>query len=379
MKSQNSAGASCEDPGERTVTSLLRQLTAEAKQWQNDAQRHMLAGDINTALVFFQNALAKAQAAGESELEAELHNSVGCMLSKLGDKISAKAHYASAVAILERIYEPGPKEPDLLFFSRHNMQEAQRGIHADAVNKMLKEATHLLLEGAVHGARNILQEALPFAEHGAKDPLLEAELLNQLAWTHAKEPTKDKREENLITAVSLLKRAAALVEAHERHDETADKLARILDRNLDHFKEVLAECPVWVLQSQPTPNTANAPVDPKIAKLKAAFINNVAQLDKLREIRDELDELEVTVGDSPLKWNALQIHRLYPPDNGSQQTQVKAARHWTDPTRRFNTFRFRSPLSARATFGLSVAISDASEVCAAAFRSFVSRISFLIS
>ena len=72
MKSQNSAGASCEDPGERTVTSLLRQLTAEAKQWQNDAQRHMLAGDINTALVFFQNALAKAQAAGESELEAKV-------------------------------------------------------------------------------------------------------------------------------------------------------------------------------------------------------------------------------------------------------------------------------------------------------------------
>ncbi len=247
MKSQNSAGASHEDPGERTVTSLLRQLISEAKQWQNDAKRHMLAGDYNTALVFFQNALAKAQAAGESELEAELHNSVGCMLSKLGDKLSAKAHYASAVAILERIYEPGPKEPDLLFFSRHNMQEAQRGIHADAVNKMLKEATHLLLEGAVHAARNILQEALPFAEHGAKDPLLEAELLNQLAWTYGKERTKDKREENLITAVSLLKRAAALVEPHERHNETADKLARILDRNLEHFKEVLAECPVWAL------------------------------------------------------------------------------------------------------------------------------------
>jgi len=250
MKSQNSAGASHEDPGERTVTSLLRQLTSEAKQWQNDAKRHMLAGDYNTALVFFRNALAKAQAAGESELEAELHNSVGCMLSKLGDKHSAKAHYASAVAILERIYEPGPKEPDLLFFSRHNMQEAQRGIHADAVNKMLKEATHLLLEGAVHGARNILQEALPFAEHGAKDPLLEAELLNQLAWTHAKEPTKEKREENLITAVSLLKRAAALVEPHERHNEAADKLARILDRNLEHFKEVLQECPVWALIEQ---------------------------------------------------------------------------------------------------------------------------------
>lgn len=247
MKTQNSAGASHEDPGERTVTSLLRQLTAEAKQWQNDAQRLMLAGDINTALVFFQNALAKAQAAGESELEAELHNSVGCMLSKLGDKLSAKAHYASAVAILERLYEPGPKEPDLLFFSRHNMQEAQRGIHADTVNKMLKEASQLLLEGAVHQARNILHEALPFAEHGAKDPLLEAELLNQLAWTFGKERTRDKREENLATAVSLLKRAAALVEPYEHRDDTADKLARILDRNLEHFKEVLKERPVWAL------------------------------------------------------------------------------------------------------------------------------------
>lgn len=247
MKSPNSAGASHEDPGERTVASLLRQLTAEAKQWQNDAQRLMLAGDINTALVFFQNALAKAQAAGESELEAELHNSVGCMLSKLGDKLSAKAHYASAVAILERLYEPGPREPDLLFFSRRNMQEAQRGVHADAANKMLKEATQLLLEGAVHAARNILQEALPLAEFGAKDPLLEAELLNQLAWTYGKERTKEKREENLATAVSLLKRAAALVEPHERHNEIADKLARILERNLEHFKEVQKERPVWAL------------------------------------------------------------------------------------------------------------------------------------
>lgn len=250
MKSPNSAGASPEEPGERTVTSLLRQLTAEAKQWQNDAQRLMLAGDINTALVFFQNALAKAQAAGESELEAELHNCVGCMFSKLGDKLAAKAHYASAVAILERIYEPGPKEPQLLFFSRYNMQEAQRGIHADAVNKMLKEATRLLLEGAVHQARNLLQEALPFAEHGAKDPLLEAELLNQLAWTYGKERNKEKRDENLATAVSVLKRALALVEPYEGHNETADKLARILDRNLEHFQEVLKERPVWVLIEQ---------------------------------------------------------------------------------------------------------------------------------
>jgi tetratricopeptide (TPR) repeat protein len=248
MKTTNSAGSSNEGSGDdRTVTSLLRQLIAEARMWQNDAQRLMAAGDINTALVFFQNALAKAQAAGESELEAELHNSVGCMLSKLGDKLAAKAHYAAAVAILERIYEPGPKEPELLFFSRYNMQEAQRQIHAQAVNKMLKEATHQLLGGCVHAARNILQEALPFAEHGAKDPRLEAELLNQLAWTYAKEMGKDKKEENLVTAVSILKRAVALVEPYERHDETADKLARILERNLEHFQEVLKERPVWSL------------------------------------------------------------------------------------------------------------------------------------
>ena len=247
MKTHESAGDSREGPGERTVESLLRQLTAEAKQWQNDAQRVMLAGDFNTALVFFQNALAKAQATGESELEAELHNSVGCMLSKLGDKLGAQAHYASAVAILERIYEPGPQEPELLFFSRYNMQEAQRGIHADVVNKMLKEATQLLLSGQILAARNLLHEALPFAEHGAKDPILEAELLNQLAWTFGEERNKERREENLATAVSLLKRAKALAERYVRHNETADKLERILDRNLEHFKEVLKERPVWAL------------------------------------------------------------------------------------------------------------------------------------
>jgi hypothetical protein len=207
----------------------------------------MVAGDINTALVFFGNGLAKAQAAGESELEAELHNSVGCMLSKLGDKLAAKAHYASAVAILERIYEPGPEEPQLLFFSRYNMQEAQRQIHAQAVNKQLKEATHLLLRGCLHQARNLLHEALPYAEHGARDPLLEAELLNQLAFTYAKDRDKGKKDENLATAVSVLKRAVALVEPYERRDEAAAKLARILDSNLEHFQEVLRERPVWAL------------------------------------------------------------------------------------------------------------------------------------
>ena len=248
MKTPNSAGSSNEGSGDdRTVTSLLRQLIAEARMWQNDAQRLMVAGDINTALVFFQNALAKAQAAGESELEAELHNSVGCMMSKLGDKLAAKAHYASAVAILERIYEPGPQEPELLFFSRYNMQEAQRQIHAQTVNKMLKEATQLLLSGCTNQARNLLLEALPFAEHGAKDKLLEAELLNQLAFTYAKEMGKAKKDENLATAVSLLKRAVELVEPYVRHDETADKLARIIDRNLEHFQEVLKERPVWSL------------------------------------------------------------------------------------------------------------------------------------
>ncbi len=58
---------------------------------------------------------------------------------------------------------------------------------------------------------------------------------------------KDKKEENLVTAVSILKRAVALVEPYERHDETADKLARILERNLEHFQEVLKERPVWSL------------------------------------------------------------------------------------------------------------------------------------
>jgi len=207
----------------------------------------MLAGDINTALVFFQNGLAKAQAAGESELEAELHNSVGCMLSKLGDKLAAKAHYASAVAILERLYEPGPEEPHLLFFSRYNLGEAQRQIHAQAVNKMLKEGTQLLLEGCIHQARTLLEEALPFAEHGAKDPLLEAELLNQLAWTYAKEHNKERRDQNLATGVSLLKHALSLIERHVHHNETADKLVRIIDRNLEHFQDVLRERPVWAL------------------------------------------------------------------------------------------------------------------------------------
>lgn len=248
MKTPDKAGASDDGPGdERTVASLLRQLTAEAKQWQNDAQKQMLAGDINTALVFFSNGLAKAQAAGESELEAELHNSVGCMLSKLGDKLGAKAHYASAVAILERLYEPGPQEPDILFFSRNNMQEAQRQIHAQAVNKMLKEATRLLLSGYLQQARNLLEEALPYAEHGAKDPLLEAELLNQLAFTYSKERNRQKREPNLTTAVNLMKRAVLLTEPHVDREESADKLMRILDRNLEQFQELLRERPVWAL------------------------------------------------------------------------------------------------------------------------------------
>lgn len=225
----------------------MRQLTAEARMWKDDAQRLMLAGDINTALVFFRNGLAKAQAAGESELEAELHNCVGCMLSKLGDKLAAKAHYASAVAILERIYEPGPKEPHLLFFSRHNMQEAQRQIHAQAVDKMLREGTELLLSGNVLSARSVFEEALPFAEHGAKDPLLEAELLNQLAWTYGKERTKDRRDANLATAVSLFKRGLSLVERHVGHNDTAKKLARILDSNLEEFQDVVRERPVWSL------------------------------------------------------------------------------------------------------------------------------------
>lgn len=248
MKTPDRAGASDDGPGnERTLASLLRQLTAEAKQWQSDAQKHMLAGDIDTALLFFRNGLAKAQAGGESEPEAELHNSVGCMLSKLGDKLAAKAHYASAVAILERLYEPGPKEPDILFLSRNNMQEAQLQIHAQTVNKMLKEATRLLLSGYLQQARNLLEEALPFAEFGAKDPLLEAELLNQLAFTYSKERNQDKREENLATAVSLMKRAVALVEPYLDREETADKLMRILDRNLEEFQELLRERPVWAL------------------------------------------------------------------------------------------------------------------------------------
>lgn len=247
MKTQNAAGASHEDSGEeRTVTSLLRQLTAEAREWQNEARKRMLAGDTDTALVFYKNALAKAQAAGESELEAELHNNVGCMHSKLGDKTSAKAHYASAVVILERLFEPGPQEPELLFFSRYNMNEAQRQVHAQTVNKMLKEATQLILEDCILQARSLLEDALPFAEHGAKDPILEAELLNQLAWTYGKEKKKGKRDENLATGVSLLKRAVALIEPHTRHHEDADKLSRILDRNLEHFKDVLRERPVWV-------------------------------------------------------------------------------------------------------------------------------------
>jgi len=248
MKTSNTAGASDDGPGdERTVVSLLRQLTAEAKMWQMDAQKHMLAGDIDTALVFFRNGLAKAQAAGESELEAELHNSVGCMLSKLGDKLGAKAHYASAVAILERLYEPGPQEPDILFFSRNNMKEAQRQIHAQTVNKMLKEATRLLLSGYLQQARNVLEEALPYAEHGARDPILEAELLNQLAFSYSKERGKEKREDNLKTAVNLIKRAVALVEPHVDREDGADKLMRILDRNLEDFQELLRERPVWAL------------------------------------------------------------------------------------------------------------------------------------
>ncbi|MBC7999725.1 MAG: hypothetical protein IAF58_17360 [Leptolyngbya sp.] len=246
----HSAGASCEDPGaERTVTSILRQLTAEARQWQIDAQRIMLAGDFATALGFFRNALAKAQAAGETELEAELHNSCGCMLSKIGNKVDAKMHYLSAVAILERIYEPGPNEPELLFFSRHNAGEMQREVHGQTVNKMLKEASALIKEGCIMQARNMLEEALPFAEHGAKDPILEAELLNQLAWTYAKEK-KQPTGCGIPTGISLLKRALALIAPFVERNETADKLTHILDKNLEHFQEVERERPVWLLLNE---------------------------------------------------------------------------------------------------------------------------------
>ncbi len=44
-----------------------------------------------------------------------------------------------------------------------------------------------------------------------------------------------------------MKRAVALVEPHVDREDGADKLMRILDRNLEDFQELLKERPIWAL------------------------------------------------------------------------------------------------------------------------------------
>ena len=77
------------------------QLFDEALVWQSAAKSVMLAGDFATALTFYRNALAKLQNIGSTELEAELHINVGCMLAKNGDRLSAKGEFASAAALAQ--------------------------------------------------------------------------------------------------------------------------------------------------------------------------------------------------------------------------------------------------------------------------------------
>ncbi len=218
------------------------QLFDEALVWQSAAKSVMLAGDFATALTFYRNALAKLQNIGSTELEAELHINVGCMLAKNGDRLSAKGEFASAVLILERMLGLGA-EHELVVFARYNLGDTQRHLHADSARKLQGEAYEHMQLGSNLSARSLIEQALPMAEHGARDPILEATLLNQLALTYG-------AERNYKRAIVLFKEARKLI-AHRR-EPAIKKICSVIDGNLRRFRVVKREAPVWSLIEKAT-------------------------------------------------------------------------------------------------------------------------------
>ncbi|CAN5324968.1 hypothetical protein BH11CYA1_BH11CYA1_15610 [soil metagenome] len=218
------------------------QLFDEAQTWQSAATNMFLAGQLPLALTYFRNALAKLQSLSANDLEAEVHINIGCVLAKLGDKATAKAEFASAVLILERIMG-GTGDQNLIAFARFNLEDTQRRIHSDKARKLMQDAHLLLQKRNPQGARAIIEEAINLAEHGARDVILHAQLLNQLAWTFG-------MERQYKQGLMLLQQACKLLIG--RRDKNSKSLFLSLKDNIRHFREVKKESPVLLLLEQAT-------------------------------------------------------------------------------------------------------------------------------
>ncbi len=218
------------------------QLFNEAQTWQSAATTMFVGGDLATALTFFRNALGKLQSLGATELEAELHINIGCVLDKGGDKAAAKAEFASAVLILERILGSSGDQ-NLIVFARFNLEDTQRRIHRDKACTLMQEAHVFLQNGDLKAARALIEKGIPLAQHGARDVILHAQLLNQLAWTFGK-------ERNYKQGITHLQQACQLLIG--KGGATYKKLFLSLKDNIRHFREVKKEAPVLVLLEEAT-------------------------------------------------------------------------------------------------------------------------------
>jgi len=218
------------------------QLFDEAQTWQSAATAIFLAGDLATALVFFGNALAKMQSLGATDLEAELHINIGCVLDKRGDKEAAKTEFASAVLILERMLGR-TGDQNLIAFAHFNLEEVQRRIHRDKARKLMEEAHVLIQRRNSQDARALIEQALPLAEHGARDVMLHAQLLNQLAWSFG-------MERNYKLGINHLQQACKLLMG--KPGASAKRLFLSFKANIRHFRVVKKEAPVLVLLEQAT-------------------------------------------------------------------------------------------------------------------------------
>lgn len=213
------------------------QLFDEAQTWQSAATNMFRAGEFTLALTYFRNALGKLQSLSANDVEAELHINIGCVLAKLGDKAAAKAEFASAVLILERIMG-GTGDQNLIAFARYNLEDTQRRIHGDKARKLMQQAHVLIKQRDPLAARPLIEEAVSLAKHGARDIILQAQLLNQLAWAFGMQ--RDYKQ-----GIIHLQQACKLLIG--RRDENAKKLLLSLKDNIRHFREVKKEFPVLVL------------------------------------------------------------------------------------------------------------------------------------
>ncbi len=215
-------------------------LLHEARVWQSSAAAVAKTSDFTTALCFYRNAQAKIGALTVCNLHAELHINAGCVLSKLGDSVAAKGEFASALLVLQRLLGPSARA-DLLQLAQWNYDQTGREIHAAKARKLLHEANEHLSHRAHLSARTILHEALTYAEHGAQDPILQAQLLNQIAWTYAGEGDHTR-------GISILRGARRLLSKPDlTKNEGVEKLLTALQTNLKHFRTTRRQWPVWQL------------------------------------------------------------------------------------------------------------------------------------